>query len=378
MRGTKVERSPGVWRLRVFIGPDPVTGNPRQVSRTFKGTKKEADTALAAFVTEVSRGTTPLERSATLEELFARWIEHLTPMRSPTTIRGYRFKITRINAKLGRVRIDKLSAQQLDRAYREWLAEGLDPGTVHHCHRILSAALRQAVKWGLLTVSPTVLASPPARRVQPKQIPSPEAVQKLISTADERGQPVLAAVISVAATTGLRRGELAGLRWGDIDLDVGRLHVRRAIKNDIDGSWISGTPKTHQARRIALDQHTLAVLRERRRQTEITAADALVSLDPDGYVFTYDPTGASPIRPDYLSTGFAGVCNAAGVEGFSLHSLRHFSASMLIASGRDVRTVAGRLGHSGPRQRRSGCMPTWSRAGIRTPPISSGSSSEDD
>lgn len=346
MRGTKTERSPGVWRLRVFVGSDPSTGNPLQVTRTFKGTKKEADTALAEFVAQTVNGGAPLLRSTTLGEFLDRWLDHITPTRSPTTVRGYRFKVKRITAKLGRVRLEKLTAQHLDRTYREWLEEGLDPSTVHHLHRVLSAALRQAVEWGLLPAAVTGRASPPQRRDQPKQIPAPEVVQRLIAVADERGQPIFAAAIAIAATTGLRRGELAGLRWNDIDFESCRLHVRRSIKNDLDGSWIAGPPKAHQARRVALDTFTLAVLDELRTGAQKWADDAGVAVAADGYVLTLDPSGVKPMRPDTFSQGFARICRASGVTGVSLHTLRHFSASMLIASGRDVRTIAGRLGHS--------------------------------
>ncbi|HWE57884.1 MAG TPA: site-specific integrase [Acidimicrobiales bacterium] len=346
MKGTKLERSPGVWRLRVFAGNDPKTGNPIQVSRTFKGTRRQADTALATFVHEVSRGLVPTTRSMPLSEYLEQWLDHITPTRSPTTIRGYKFKITRINERLGKVQLDKLTAQQLDRTYNVWLKEGLDPSSVHHLHRVLSAALRQAVKWGLLTVPPTALASPPPRRSHQKEIPSPDVVQQLIVTAEQKQQPILAAVIPVAATTGLRRGELAGLRWSDVDLDNGRLHVRRSIKNDIDGSWIAGAPKTHQTRRISLDTFTISVLKKHRLQAEAWAAPGAVELGPDAYVFTSDPSGLTPIRPDFLSSAFGRICKAAGVTGTSLHTLRHFSASMLVASGRDIRTIAGRLGHS--------------------------------
>jgi integrase len=346
LKGTKVERSPGVWRLRVYTGADPVTGNPRQLSRTFKGTKKQADSALAEFVTEVANGTDAVERTMTLAQFLDRWIDHITPSRSPTTIRGYKFKVKRIAARLGRIPLQKLTAHQLDRAYHQWLEEGLDPSSVHHLHRVLSAALHQAVKWGVLSVSPTDRASPPSRRTRDKEIPTPEGIQRLIDVAEGDGKPVLAAVIAVAATTGLRRGELAGLRWSDIDLQAGKLHVRRSIKNGLDGSWVVGPPKTHQTRRISLDTFTLEVLHEHRARAEKWAFEADVELGPDAYAFTSDSSGSQPSRPDALTSGFARLCHHAGVEGQSLHSLRHFSASMLIASGRDVRTIAGRLGHS--------------------------------
>jgi integrase len=146
-------------------------------------------------------------------------------------------------AKLGMVSFDRVTPQLLDRTDREWLGDGLDPSTVHHLHRILSTALRQAVKWGLAWSAATSRATPPTRRVQPKQVPAREVVQTLTVAAQGRGQPVFAAAIAIAATTGLRGGELAGLRLSDVDLTRGRLHVERAIKNDLDGSWIPGRPR---------------------------------------------------------------------------------------------------------------------------------------
>ena len=347
MRGTKLERSPGVWRLRVFIGTDPLTGNPRQATRTFHGTKKQADSALAEFVRDATRGSLSTDAS-TVEEYLDRWLEHIAIGKSPTTVRGYRGKIKLIDARLGKVKLSKLTAQHLDRAYKQWLDEGLHPTSVHHLHSVLSAALNQAVKWGIVPAAVTKLASPPPLRVKPHVVPGPEVIQRLITTAEERGQPILAAAVAIAATTGARRGELLGIRWTDVDLDAGVLHIRRAIKHDDGPGWVIGSTKTHAERRIALDAFSVEVLKAHRKAIEQHAQDALVALDPDGYVFTFDPTGSTPMRPDSLGQAFRRLCEKEGVTGVSLHTLRHFSASVLVASGRDVRTIAGRLGHSDP------------------------------
>jgi len=347
VRGTKLERSPGVWRLRVFIGTDPLTGNPRQATRTFHGTKKQADSALAEFVRDATRGSLSTDAS-TVEEYLDRWLEHIAIGKSPTTVRGYRGKIKLIDARLGKVKLSKLTAQHLDRAYKQWLDEGLHPTSVHHLHSVLSAALNQAVKWGIVPAAVTKLASPPPLRVKPHVVPGPEVIQRLITTAEERGQPILAAAVAIAATTGARRGELLGIRWTDVDLDAGVLHIRRAIKHDDGPGWVIGSTKTHAERRIALDAFSVEVLKAHRKAIEQHAQDALVALDPDGYVFTFDPTGSTPMRPDSLGQAFRRLCEKEGVTGVSLHTLRHFSASVLVASGRDVRTIAGRLGHSDP------------------------------
>ena len=346
MKGTMTERSPGTWRLRVYIGDDPVTGRPRQATRTFRGSKRQAQTTLAEFVAECSNGRLPVGGSITVSAYLDQWIDRITATRSPTTVRGYREKAKRINRKLGRIRLAKLTALTLDRTYREWLEEGLSPTTVHHLHRVISAALNQAVKWGIVSQAATTRTSPPPLRVKPKKIPTPEVIQQLISAAEDKGQPVLAAAIALAATTGVRRGELLGLRWSDVDTDNAILHVHRTVKHDDGPGWVVGPTKTHQERTIALDPFTMAVLHEYRSRVELAAHDAMVKLDPHGYVLTFDPTGAEPMRPDSMGQAFGRLCAALGISDVSLHTLRHFSASVLVASGRDVRTVAGRLGHS--------------------------------
>lgn len=347
MKGTMVERSPGHWRLRVVTGIDPLTGHAHQATRTVVGTKKQARTALAVFVHEASAGNVSTERS-TLAEYLDRWLDHIAATRSPTTVRGYRGKIKRIDARLGRVALAKLTAQHLDRAYRQWLDEGLDPTTVHHLHSILSSALNQAVKWQIVPTAATQQASPPPLRLKPHHIPSPDVIGRLIAAAEDRGQPILAATIALAATTGARRGELLGLRWSDVDFDARLLHIRRAVKHEDGPGWTIGDTKTHAERRIALDAFSLQVLTEHRAAIERWALDAMVELDADAFVFTYDPTGSTPMRPDSLGQAFHRLCEKEGVQGLSLHTLRHFSASVLVASGRDVRTIASRLGHADP------------------------------
>ena len=114
----------------------------------------------------------------------------------------------------------------------------------------------------------------PTRRHRSMQIPRPDVVHTLIARTDERSQPVLAATIAVAATTGLRRKELAGLRRSDVDLEHHHLHVRRAIRQDLDGSWTTGAPKTHQAQRVALDTFTMAVFELVRTKAVAWASDA--------------------------------------------------------------------------------------------------------
>ena len=162
MRGTIQETRPGVWRLRVVVGYRP-DGQPRQASKTVHGTRRAAQDELAKFLFEAQSGNTPLVGAMTLAAYFERWLEHVRAHRQPDTTRNYALKCKRFTAELGRVRLDKLQVHQLDEVYRKWMAEGMAPSTLQAHHSVISAALSQAVKWGLvqrsvapLTTRPTV------------------------------------------------------------------------------------------------------------------------------------------------------------------------------------------------------------------------------
>lgn len=366
MRGTKTEVRRGVWRLRVVISYDPKTGVARQKSRTVHGTEKLADDALAAFVTEVRAGTT-ITPTDTLNAFFDRWIEHIENDLSPTTVRGYRDKLSRVRRDLGKVKLSDLTAQQLARAYTSWRKEGLSPQTIRHIHRVLSTALHQAERWDLVERAATDRATPPEQADLPVRAPSPEVVLGLIEEAKRRGLQVLAAAIFVSATTGMRRGELCGLRWSDLDFGARTLTVARSVKHNDGPGWSVGEARTHTVRRIAIDTATAEVLRDHRELMESAARDGGVVLRRDGYVFTLDPSGATPWRPDSYTQAFNRIClqtcpdcrakrrgTACDTCGgtritkrfdVTLQELRHFTVTQALAAGIDIVTAAGRVGH---------------------------------
>ncbi len=138
---------PRVWRRRVFTRDRSCHGQPSPGDADLHSTKKQADSAFAEFVRDVTGGNLTTDAS-TIEEYLDRWLDHVALSKSPTTVRAYRGKIKRIDTKLGHVQLSKLTAQHLDRAYRQWLDEGLHPTRVHHLHGVLSAASNQAVKMG--------------------------------------------------------------------------------------------------------------------------------------------------------------------------------------------------------------------------------------
>jgi integrase len=143
----------------------------------------------------------------------------------------------------------------------------------------------------------------------------------------------------------MRRGEVCGLRWRDVDFEAATLRVEASVVHAEVGILEKDT-KTHATRRLSVDRGTVAVLRGHRNRCEARASAAGVTSAADAFVLSDAADGRSPWRPNRLTQAFARLRSPLGLDGVRLHDLRHFQATELIAAGVDVRTVAGRLGHA--------------------------------
>lgn len=333
------------WRVRVYAGRDPISGKERHVHRTTRGTKTDAKRLEAKLALEVSEGH---HQSAdiTVAQLLDAWLDHAAPDLSPTTVYNYRRYIDRlILPNMGSRRLGKVTTAHHDRLYRDLRAfggqrgQGLSPATIRQVHAILRRAFTQAKRWGWVTVNPAELASPPRLVKTATGLPSPEQIGQLIEHARS---PEMALAIWLAAVTGVRRGELCGLRWSD--LDDSSLVVQRSIADVAHTLTVKDT-KTHQARRIALDQATLERLRVHRLMVAERALAFGAALGPDAYVLSESPDGSEPLHPDIISDRFRKLAARLGVK-CRLHDLRHWSVTFALAAGVPVRTVSGRSGHA--------------------------------
>ena len=345
MKGSLRERRPGVWELIVQLPRDASTPRGKQLSRTVRGTKREAQRGLAALVTEVSAGKIS-SSTTTLAELLERWLDHVTNRLSPTTVREYRRLVTRLVAPdLGKLPLRRITTQRLDTYYASLVRErGLSPASIRHVHAVLRGALGQAVRWGWIPANPAAAASPPKLRRREINPPAIADTRALLAAADDY-DPDFGTLIRVLAATGARRGEVCGLRWSDLDVHAGTLSIRRSVASVAGGTVLKDT-KTHAARRIALDPETLSVLKAHRERFESRAALCRVDVDADGFVFTATVDGSQPLHPDTITGAFSRICRRAGLSSVRLHDLRHLHATQLLAAGVPVRTVSGRLGHA--------------------------------
>jgi integrase len=352
MAGSMRQRGSDSWQLRVHVGRDPLTGRKQYIARTFRGTKRDAAKALAALIVEAERHTPRAVSKGSVEDLLREWLDHASSSFSPRTVSTTRQYIeTAIIPGIGSVPVAKLTAADLDRFYRQLLKHGAGhgpyaPATIRRVHGIVRRALAQGVRWGWISHNPAIDASPPRVSVKELMPPTPQQLVQLFRVADET-DPALATFILLAASTGARRGELIALRWSDVDFDRGVLTIARGIVI-ADRELIEQGTKTHQSRRVTLDAETVNALEAHRQRAEDGAESAGTEISRRSFVFSHEVDASAPWRPDSTTRAFRMLCEKAGVGGIRLHDLRHYVATRLLASGIDVRTVAGRLGHRNP------------------------------
>ena len=175
--------------------------------------------------------------------------------------------------------------------------------------------------------------------------PDVAAVRNLLAAA-ETHTPVLACWLQLAAATGARRGEICGLRWGDIDFAQRSIRIERSVSATTASGVFVKTTKTGGVRRVTITAQALDALHAQHERAETCAQQNRRTVEPDDFIFTNDPAAARPWRPELATRRWERLRTKAGLPHIRLHDLRHFVATELLTEGIDVRTVANRLGHA--------------------------------
>ncbi|MBA3551675.1 MAG: site-specific integrase [Actinobacteria bacterium] len=249
--------------------------------------------------------------------------------------------------RLGEIPLQRITARLLVDLYEDLLKTGsrtrgpLSAKSVRNIHGMIHQALGDAVRWGRLARSPADQATPPRRRpVEMKTWRAEELGTFLGHVREDR----LSAAWLLLATTGMRRGELLGLRWEDVDLEAGRAAIRRTWIV-VDGHAEASTPKTAKGRRtVPLAAETVAALKAHR----VSQLEERVALGPgyqdSGLVFCRED--GAPLHPDSLSQAFERRTAAAGLPRIRLHDVRHSYATVALRAGIPAKVVSEILGHA--------------------------------
>ncbi len=325
----------GKWRAVVDLGWQD---GKRQRKYASGATRVEVAGKLRAMLHDIDQGRTP-GREVTVEQHLRRWVTESLPGRvAPAALANYGSVVrNHLIPAIGRRRLSQLTPADVERLLNAKQASGLSNSTVRRIRSVLVQALRQAEKWGMVARNVASLVDPPKDGHQEEQRSLTLAEARALLSA-ARGTRMEAPTVLLLAT-GLRRGELLGLQWGDVDLDAAVLRVRRAYVV-VGGKASLEDAKTPKSRR-ALNLAAPVVDTLRRHRATQAAASSWV----------FASTAGTPWNPRNFSRSFDGLVKAAGLAGTGVHphTTRHTAASTMLAGGVPVESVMSVLGHTSPR-----------------------------
>jgi integrase len=342
MRGSIQRRGNLTWRISIELDRDPVTGRRRRRSETFHGTKRDAEARLAQLIHEHETGLAVDPSRTTVAEWLRQWLAQRAPQLRPTTLERYRASVEgRLVPAFGRLQLQQLRPAHVQAAYGRWLAEGLAPATVASHHRILGRALNDAVRLQLVGRAVTQAVEVPS--APPRQLAADASIiARVLEAVNAEPQPWRAAGLLIVHT-GMRRGELCGLQWSDLDLDRGTAAIRRTRTTTYRGQVVEGPTKTRAgARLIPVAPPAVEALRDWRRLQLEQRLAAGAGWQGGDWVVTLD---GLPVRPDVVTHWWTRTARRAGVS-LRLHDLRHLAATLMAQHGAPPRVIAEVLGHT--------------------------------
>lgn len=338
-------------RLRVWIELD---GEKVRRSKVVKvahrdhGGRGEATAELDAYLDAVALDLAPGRESRTLEQVIEAYIVDRKRLgKAAKTIEAYEDSLERLPAPLRALPLSDLTAHDLDAAYGQMTTKGLGDNTIRAAHAAIRASLNQAIKWGWAEGNPADNATVPARHRPVRSALAPSAVFGMaVKAATPRpgqanGDAVLAMAIVMASLTGARRGELAGLRWDDLDAESCSITIQRQWVPGRQGQDLKDVLKVPSkgARTVYLGPDGLALLEQYR-----SIMRQLLGREPAGWLLSSD-AGTTPANAKSLGQAISRVARGLGFDS-TTHTFRRVSATELMAAGVDPDTGARRLGHS--------------------------------
>lgn len=350
---TKTGKHTVNWYVIVDLGRDH-NGKRRQKWHGGFKTRKEAEVARTKIVGDLHDGTYTEPSKLMLREWVEdKWLPVVETQVKPSTFESYERNMRHhVLPKLGGRKLRDIGPAQLNDLYANLLASGrrngdggLSAKTVRYIHTIIHKALSDALDAGVVAANVAERAKPPRPRTR-------SATEIRFWTPDQLGtflrivdQHRLAVAWRVSAMTGMRRGEVLGLRWRDIDFDNARIHVRQAVVS-VRYELIFSTPKNHRARVVDIDLETVEALRLHRKAQEAERDEwGKDYLDSD---LVFCKENGEPLHPQTYSQAFERIVAKSDLPPIRLHDLRHTHATIALRAGIPAKFISERLGHENP------------------------------
>ena len=347
MKGHIRERSPGRWAIVLEVR-DPETGKRKRKWHSFKGGKREAQIECARLIADLDSGNYLEPSKTTVSTFLDHWLNHIRSQISPRSFERYSEIIVKnIKPAIGAVILAKLRPAQISTLYDKALAGGrrdgaggLSPATVVYMHRLIKQALGHAVRWQLLARNPAAAVDPPkVERAAMTTYDMAQTAELLGSIAGSR----IAIPVMLGVLCGLRRGEIAALRWKHVDLRKSQLSIVQSAEQTKAGVRYK-EPKSGKARTVALS----ATVAEELKRHQLRQAEEQLRLgvrqNEDGFVYARED--GQPLQPRSISQAWRGKLATLKLPRIRFHDLRHAHATHLLGSGVHPKIASERLGHS--------------------------------
>jgi integrase len=339
MKGHIRERSPGHWAILIDYGRD-ARGKRNRRWHSFAGTKRQAEIERARLITEKQKGTAVAPERLTVADYLEQWLRHIRPRVSPKTFERY-VSVVRANLipALGTIRLSKLQPIAISTAYSDALGR-LAPRTVNHMHVVFNGALKQAVRWRMIARNPCDDCDPPKVERGEMKVWTVDQITEAIELS--RSWCVHMPMV-LAAFCGLRRGEIAALRWHHVDLNRAQLSVIDSAEQTKAGVRYKA-PKSGKGRTVALPAVMVSELRAHRLQQAQELLQLGVRLTDDTFVCARKD--GKPQQPQSITHAWADFLASIKLPRIRFHDLRHSHATLMLRANVHPKIVSERLGHS--------------------------------
>lgn len=343
MRGQIIKRGE-TWTVRIFLGRD-TTGKRRYFNKTIHGNKTDANKYLTGKLREKDLGIFIEPASMSLSDYLDKWLSESVKQRvREQTLDSYKMQLKHVRNSLGSRKLSDIKTLDVQKLINSLTAKGLAPRTVRYVHAVLSSALKQAIKWNILSQNPCTSCDLPRKIKKEMKCLTTEQTVAFLEAAQNTKH---FALYRLVVETGLRPEEYLGLQWKDIDVERGVISIQRAVIEGRKGGFYFDEPKTNGSRRsIPISQDLIAELKKHRRaqlEEKLKLGSVYRNLD---LVFASE-IGTPLQQKNMRDRHFKPLLKKAGLpDDVRVYDLRHTTATMLLSEGVNPKIVSERLGHA--------------------------------